>query len=55
MQTKALYILQIYIGADYKNMIFHACACIVRLQVLICYVNLCWQRIFDRFCLKVRV
>ena len=37
MQTKALYILHIYIDADYKkNIIFHACACIVSLQVLIC-------------------
>ena len=32
-----------------ENMIFHACACIVRLQVLICYVNTCWQRIISRF------
>ena len=37
-----------------KKMIFHFCACIVRLQVLICYVNTCLQRIISRFCSKVR-
>ena len=31
-----------------KNMTFHAC--IVRMQVLICYVNTRLQRIFNRFC-----
>ena len=38
-----------------KNKTFHACACIVRLQVLICYVNTPLQRIVKRFCSKVRV
>ena len=36
-----------------KNMTFHAC--IVRVQVLICYVNTRLQRIFNRFCQKVSV
>ena len=31
-----------------KDMTFHAC--IVRVQVLICYVNTRLQRIFNRFC-----
>ena len=39
MQAKALLILHIYTDADYKKIIFHACAYIVRPQVLICYVN----------------
>ena len=50
MQMKALYILHIYIEADYKKLKFHACAYIVRLQVLICYVNTCLQRNINRFC-----
>ena len=33
-----------------KNMIFHAYACFVRVQVLICYVNTRFQSIFNRFC-----
>ena len=32
-----------------KKMLFHASAYIVRLQVLICYVNTCFQRIINRF------
>ena len=48
MQTKALYSLHIYIATDYKKMTFHDCACIVRLQVLVCYVNMCLQRIINR-------
>ena len=35
-----------------KNKTFYTCACIVRLQVLICYVNTSLQRIIDRFFLK---
>ena len=50
MQTKALFILNIYIDADYKGMIFHAYACFVRLQLLIFYVNTCLQHIIKRFC-----
>ena len=33
-----------------KKMIFHAFTYIVRLQVLICYVNTRLQRIINRFC-----
>ena len=55
MQTKAMYILHIYNDADYKNISFYACVCFVRLQLLICYVITCLQRINDRFCDKVRV
>ena len=37
METRALYSSHIYIDADYKKYdFFWACACIVRLQVLIC-------------------
>ena len=32
MQTKTLYNLYIYIDENYKNLAFHVCACIVRLQ-----------------------
>ena len=35
-----------------ENLNFHACACIVRLQVLISNVNTRLQRIINRFCLK---
>ena len=35
-----------------KCMIFHACAYFVRLQVLICYINTCLQRMIDSFCKK---
>ena len=35
-----------------RKMIFHVCACIVRLQVLICYVNTRLQRFFNRFSKK---
>ena len=34
-----------------KTMIFHVSAYIVRLQVLICYVNICLQRNINRFLL----
>ena len=47
--SKTLYNLQVYIDADYKKKTFYACASIVRLQVLICYVNTFLQRIIDRF------
>ena len=50
MQTKTWYNLHIYINADYKKMVFYVCACIVRLQVLICYVNTRLQRIIIIFC-----
>ena len=50
MQTKTLYNLFIYIDADYKKMISHVWACIVRLQVLICYVNTRLLRIINSFC-----
>ena len=33
-----------------NKLIFHACACVVRLQVLICYVNTRLKRIINRFC-----
>ena len=35
-----------------RKMLFHACAYIIRLNVLICYVNTCLQRIDNRFFLK---
>ena len=38
-----------------ENMTFHAYACTVRVQVLICYVNTRLQRIFNKFCLKTPV
>ena len=47
MQTKTLYNLLSYINANYKKMIFRVWACIVRLQVLICYVNTRLQRIIN--------
>ena len=50
MLSKTLYNVHIYIDADKKNMTFYACACIVCLQVLICYVNTRLQRIIKRFC-----
>ena len=50
MLTETLFIRHIYIEADYKKKILHACAYIVRLQVLICYVNTCLQRYNNRFC-----
>ena len=36
-----------------KEMIFNACAFIVHLRVLICYVNTCLQRLINRFIKKV--
>ena len=50
MLSKKLYNLHIYIDADYKMMTFYAFACIVHVQVLICYVNTRLQRIFIKFC-----
>ena len=49
MQTKPLYNLHIYLDADDTKKLFHACAYIIRLHVLICYVNTCLQRINNRF------
>ena len=49
MRAKALLILHIYTDADYKRIIFHGCAYIVRQQVLICYVNTCLERNIIRF------
>ena len=50
MLSKTLYNLHIYIDADYKrNITFHACVCILRLQVLICNANTSLQRIVNRF------
>ena len=52
MLSKTLHNLHIYFDAAYKNKTFHACASIVRLQVLICYVNTCLQSLIKRFLLK---
>ena len=39
-----------------ENVTFHVCACIVRLKVLICYVNRCLQSFIDNvvFCNTLR-
>ena len=52
MQTKTLFNLLINSDANYKKDNFSRYACIVRLQVLICYVNTRLLRIIERFCLK---
>ena len=49
MLSKTLYNLHIYNDADYKNMTFYACSCVLRLQVLKSYVNTCLQPIINRF------
>ena len=48
MLSKTRQNLHIYIEADYKSMTFHAC--IIRVHVLICYVNTRLQPIVNRFC-----
>ena len=52
MLSKTLYICTFTLLWTTKNITFHACACIVRLQVLMCYVNTCLQRIINSFLIK---
>ena len=53
-QTNTWYTLLNKLMQTTKKIIFHVCACIVRLQVLVCYVNTRLQRNINIFREKVR-